>query len=156
MKRIAFAVCVVVLLFAVAILAQTSAQQTKEIAEHTEQELITLENEWAKSVVKLDLAFMERILADDYTWTDPEGKIHTKAEEIASIKSGQGVVTSCVSDDVKVRVYGDAAVVTGITTQKGMVEGKEVSGQFRWTDTWVKIAGRWQCVADHVSNIPQK
>ena len=149
MKRIAIAVCVVVLVFAVAILAQQKSASVQ-------QELIKLENEWAKSVVKLDLAFMERILADDYTWTDPEGKIHTKAEEIASIKSGQGVVTSCVSDDVKVRVYGDAAVVTGITTQKGMVEGKEVSGQFRWTDTWVKIAGRWQCVADHVSNIPQK
>jgi ketosteroid isomerase-like protein len=153
MKRIAFAVCVVVLVLAVAAKAQTPAQTE---VEHSTQELITLENEWAKSVVKLDLAFMEQILADDYTWTDPEGNVHTKAEEIASIKSGQGVVTSCVSDDVKVRVYGDAAVVTGLTTQKGMVEGKEVSGQFRWTDTWVKIAGRWQCVADHISNIPQK
>jgi ketosteroid isomerase-like protein len=149
MKRFAIAVGVAVLVFGVAVLAKT---QTASV----EQELLKLENEWAKSVVKLDLAFMERILADDYTWTDPEGNIHTKAEEIASIKSGQGVVTSCVSDDVKVRVYGDAAVVTGLTTQKGMVEGKEVSGQFRWTDTWVKIAGRWQCVADHVSNIPQK
>jgi ketosteroid isomerase-like protein len=156
MKRIAFAVCMVVLFFAVAILAQTSAQQTKEIAEHTEQELITLENEWAKSVVKLDLAFVERILADDYTWTDAVGNVHTKAEEIASIKSGQGVVTSSVNDKMKVRVYGDAAVVTGLTTQKGIEKGKEVSGQFRWTDTWVKLAGRWQCVADHVSNIAQK
>lgn len=149
MKRIAFAVCVVVLVFGVAILAKT---QTGSV----EQELIKLENEWAKSVVKLDLAFMDRILADDYTWTDPAGNVHTKAEEIASIKSGQGVVTSSVNDEMKVRVYGDSAVVTGRTTQKGMVEGKEVSGQFRWTDTWVKLAERWQCVADHVSMIPQK
>jgi uncharacterized membrane protein YczE len=60
MKRIVFAVGLVVLVFGVAILAQT---QTGSV----EQELIKLENEWAKSVVKLDLAFMERILADDYT-----------------------------------------------------------------------------------------
>jgi len=149
MKPIIFAVCVVVLVFGVGILAQT---QTANV----EQELIKLENEWAKSVVKLDLAFMERILADDYTWTDPVGNVHTKAEEIASIKSGQGVVTSCVSDEVKVRVYGDTAVVTGLTTQKWMSEGKEGSEKFRWTDTWVKLAGRWQCVADHISMIPQK
>ena len=149
MKRIAFAVGVAVLVFGVAILARTQAGSV-------EQELIKLENEWAKSVVKLDLAFMERILADDYTWTDPAGNVHAKADEIASIKSGQGVVTSSVNDEMKVRVYGDAAVVTGRTTQKGMMEGKEVGGQFRWTDTWVKIAGRWQCVAEHDSNIPQK
>jgi ketosteroid isomerase-like protein len=149
MKRIVFAVGVVVLVFGVGVLAQTTSGSA-------EQELMKLENEWAKSVVKLDLAFMERILADDYTWTDAAGNVHTKAEEIASIKSGQGVVTSSVNDEMKVRVYGDAAVVTGLTTQKGMEKGKEVSGQFRWTDTWVKLAGRWQCVADHVSDIAQK
>jgi ketosteroid isomerase-like protein len=149
MKRIVFAVGVVVLVFGVGVLAQTTSGSA-------EQELMKLENEWAKSVVKLDLAFMDRILADDYTWTDPAGNVHTKAEEIASMKSGQGVVTSSVNDEFKVRVYGDAAVVTGRTTQKGMVESKEVSGQFRWTDTWVKLAGRWQCVADHVSNITEK
>jgi ketosteroid isomerase-like protein len=149
MKRITYAISVAVLVFGVAILART---QTGSV----EQELMNLENEWAKSVVKLDLAFMDRILADDYTWTDQAGNVHTKAEEIASIKSGQGVVTSSVNNEMKVRVYGDAAVVTGLTTQKGMQEGKEVSGQFRWTDTWVKRAGRWQCVADHVSDVVQK
>jgi ketosteroid isomerase-like protein len=149
MKRIGIAVSVAVLVIGVAILAKT---QTGSV----EQELISLENEWAKSMVKLDLAFMERILAEDYTFTDPSGIVRTKAEEIAAMKSGQGMVTSAVNDEMKVRVYGDAAVVTGRTTEKGMMEGKEVSGQYRWTDTWVKIAGRWQCVADHVSYIPQK
>ena len=149
MNRIVFAVSLVVLVFGVAVLAQT---QTESV----EQDLINLENEWAKSVVKLDLAFMDRILADDYTWTDAAGNVHTKAEEIASIKSGQGVVTSSVNDEFKVRVYGDAAVVTGRTTVKETWKGKEVSGQFRWTDTWVKLAGRWQCVAEHDSNIPEK
>ena len=115
MKRIAFAVCVAVLIFGVAILARTQAGSV-------EQELMNLENEWAKSVVKLDLAFMDRILADDYTWTDPAGNVHTKTEEIASIKSGEGVVTSSVNDEMKVRVYGDAAVVTGRWTGKEKIK----------------------------------
>jgi ketosteroid isomerase-like protein len=121
-----------------------------------EQELVKLENEWCEALVKQDWAFMERVLADDYTWTDPDGNVHTKADEIASIKFGQGKISSCALDDLKVRVYGDAAVITGLTTHKGIVEGKEASVQFQWTDTWVKIAGRWQCVAAHISVIPEK
>ena len=149
MKRIVFVVCVVVLIFGVAILAQTQTGTA-------EQELMKLLKGWEQSVVKLDAAFMEGILADDYTWTDPTGKIHSKAEEIASMKSGQGLVTSNVDDEVKIRVYGDAAVVTGRTTAKWMEKGKEGSSQIQWTDTWIRRNGRWQCVADHVSNIPQK
>jgi len=149
MKRIVFVVCVVVLIFGVAILAQTQTGTA-------EQELMKLLKGWEQSVVKLDAAFMEGILADDYTWTDPTGKIHSKAEEIASMKSGQGLVTSNVDDEVKIRVYGDAAVVTGRTTAKWIEKGKEGSSQIQWTDTWIRRNGRWQCVADHVSNIPQK
>jgi ketosteroid isomerase-like protein len=61
-----------------------------------------------------------------------------------------------VSDDMKVRIYGDAAVVTGRNTTKETLNGKDTSGQERWTDTWIKKAGRWQCVATHSSNIVQK
>jgi ketosteroid isomerase-like protein len=149
MKRIAFAVGLVVLVLGVAILAKT---QTGSV----EQEIMKLVNGWNKSVIKLDVSFMEQILADDYTWTDPAGKIHSKAEEIASMKSEEGLVTSAIDDEVKIRVYGDAAVVTGRTIAKWKAEGKEGTNQIRWTDTWIKRDGRWQCVADHVSNVPQK
>ncbi len=121
-----------------------------------QQELINLENGWAKSVVELDLAFMERILADDYLATDPEGNVYTKAQDIASLKSGEFVVTSCVHHEMKVRVYGDAAVVTGRTTVKGTYKGKDFIDDVRWTDTWVKSSGRWQCIAGHSSEIAQK
>jgi ketosteroid isomerase-like protein len=58
--------------------------------------------------------------------------------------------------EMKVRVYGDAAVVTGRDIIKETHEGKEISRQERWTDTWVKRAGHWQCVAGHTSEIAQK
>ena len=59
-------------------------------------------------------------------------------------------------DDMKARVYGDAAVVTGRNTSKETLKGKDISGLYRWTDTWIKEAGRWQCVATHASMIVQK
>jgi ketosteroid isomerase-like protein len=153
MKRIAITVCVVVLVLAVAVQAQIPAQ-TKSGG--VEQELIKLENEWADAWVKSDVAFFERIEADDYTYTACEGSVWTKAQDLALLKSGQDVITSWVLADMKVRVYGDAAVITGRATVKETYKGKDVSRQERWTDTWVKRAGRWQCVAGHSSEIAQK
>jgi ketosteroid isomerase-like protein len=122
----------------------------------TEQELIKLENEWAEALVKHDWAFLDRILADGYVVTDPEGSVSTKAQEMAFLKSGEFAVTSCVHHELKVCVYGDAAVVTGHTTTKETYKGKDFINNLRWTDTWVKSAGRWQCVAGHSSEIAQK
>lgn len=124
--------------------------------ESVEQELIKLENEWADAWVKMDVAFFGRIMADDYTWTSPWGEVVTKADNLAFAKSGEDVITSWVPADMKVRVYGDAAVVTGLQTIKDTYKGEDVSGQERWTHTWVKLAGRWQCVAGHSSEIAQK
>jgi ketosteroid isomerase-like protein len=156
MKRIAFAVSFTVLAFAVAIQAQTAARtETGSV----EQELIKLENEWADAWVKMDVAFFERIEADDYTWTSPGGEVWTKARDLAfvrSLRSVKDMTTSYVIAEMKVRVYGDAAVVTGRDLIKETKEGKVVSRQERWTDTWVKRAGRWQCVAGHSSEIAAK
>jgi uncharacterized protein (TIGR02246 family) len=153
MKRIVFALGVMVLVFAVSLQAQTPAQTETE---HATQELITLENGWAEAVVKKDIALFDQILADDYTFTDTEGNVNTKAQYIASVKSGESVVTSAVNDEIKVRFYGDAAVVTGRWTGKETFKGKDTSGQSRWTDTFIKRDGRWLCVATHDSRIPQK
>lgn len=153
MKRIAFAVCVAVFLFAVGAQAQTPAQtETGEV----EQELIKLEIDWAEAYLKKDIAFLDRILADDWTYTDSEGNVMIKAQDLAELKSGEFVVTSWAQDNVKVRVYGDTAVVTGRGTIKAQYKGKDASGQFQYTDTFIRRDGRWQCVATHSSTIPQK
>jgi hypothetical protein len=153
MKRIAIVAGLAVLVLAVAVSAQTPAQT--EI-EHATQELITLENGWNDALVKHDWAFLDQILADDYISTDSDGIVSTKAQAMANLKSGEIVVTSAVADDFKVRVYGDAAVVTFRNAEKSQSKGKDTSGQERITDTWVKLAGRWQVVAEHVSRIAQK
>ena len=147
MKHIAFMVGLVVLVFGVPILAQT---------ESVEQELIKLENEWADAWIKSDVPFHDRIMADDYTWTSPWGEVFTKARNLALVKSGDDVITSWVLAEMKVRIYGDAAVVSGCDTIKETYKGEDITSQNRWTHTWVKRSGRWQCVAGHSSEIAQK
>jgi ketosteroid isomerase-like protein len=149
MRRIAFAVGLVVLGLGVAILAQT---QTGSV----EQELIKLENKVNDGFIKRDWAFLSQIFANDYIGTDSDGNLWTKAQEIANLKSGEEVITSAVADDFRVRVYGDAAVVNYRYIDKSQSKGKDTSGQHRTTDTWVRLAGRWQLVAEHVTKIAQK
>jgi len=153
MKRLAFAVSVVVLVFTFAVIAQTLGQPKTE---HAEQELITLENGWNDSIVKRDWAFIDGILADDYISTNIDGIVKTKAQSLAALKSDETAVTSEVADDFRVRFYGDTAVVTFRNVEKSQLKGKDTSEQERVTDIWVKMAGRWQCVAEHASRIAQK
>jgi hypothetical protein len=52
-----------------------------------------------------------------------------------------------VDRNVKARVYGNAAVVTGLATRSGTYKGAPFDQQHLWTDTFVMKDGRWQCVA---------
>lgn len=149
MKRFPIAVTVVVVVFTLAGLAQQKSGSV-------EQELLKLEQDWTNANLKADVAVLDRILADDYTWINQEGVLRTKAQNLELIKSGGLVIPSMVTDDMKVRIYGDAAVVTGRNTFKATLEGKDFNGQERWTDTWIKRNGRWQCVATHNSMITAK
>jgi len=70
-----------------------------------------------------------------------------KADTMSAIKSGDIKITSNELSDLKVRVYGDTAVVTGKTDVKGTSGGKDISGPTLFTRVYVKKDGRWQSVA---------
>lgn len=120
------------------------------------QELTKLQSEWDDAMVKTDMKACERILGDDYVGTDPEGHVFSKSDAIAGLKSGEEVITSAATDELKISVYGNTAVVTGRYTAKGKSKGKEWSGPYRFTNTWVKREGRWQVVADQWAKIATK
>ena len=118
-----------------------------------EQELIKLEEQGNDAALKGNVAFFDRILAKDFTTTDPGGTVSTKVQGLADLKSGAAKITSVTNDEYKVRVYGKAAVVMYRSTIKAEYIGEDISGQYRWTDTWVKQGKSWVCVASHGSRI---
>ena len=159
MKRFGFAGSLILLAFAVSLWAQYQNETTfrpRPKNETVEQELVKLEQEWTNADLKMDWTTMDRILADDYILTDRDGEVHTKNQCQAYYKSGEGKILALVNDDMKVRVYGDAAVVTMRATIKETYKGEEISAVCRITNTWIKKAGRWQCVATHSSRIAGK
>jgi ketosteroid isomerase-like protein len=112
-----------------------------------EQELIQIERDWCAAITKKDSAFLARVLADEYTSVGSGGGTSTKASALANLKSADPL-SSCVNTNFKVRVYGDAAVVTGLSTQSGTSKGVAFKDrQVLWTDTFIRKDGRWQCVA---------
>ncbi len=98
---------------------------------------------------RMPVAAIDRIVAPDYTLIGPSGEVVSRAQALADLKSGADKYASLTMADVKVRVFGNAAVVTGRATVKEQYKGKDVSGQLRYTDVFVKRNGRWQAVATH-------
>ncbi|PYV21384.1 MAG: hypothetical protein DMG24_19660 [Acidobacteria bacterium] len=111
------------------------------------QQIKDLENQWNDAALKHDAAAMDRILAADVVDTSSAGHMQGKAEDLADLKSGEPKLESSNVDNMKVRVYGNVAVVNGHFAQKGTYKGKDISGEGRFTDVFVKRQGRWQCVS---------
>ena len=111
-----------------------------------EQTLMKIERDATAALVKRDAAGFGRIFAEDAILTSPDGTVQTKAQLLADVKSGDLAIESSDISDMKVRVYGDAAVVTYSTTDKGKYKAQDVSGRYRWTDVFVRRGGTWQVV----------
>ena len=125
------------------------------VPENVDQQLMDRERVWAKALVAADLSQLDGILAPEWMCTGDDGALQTKQEEFDALRKKDYVAKQFTLDDMKVRVYGDTAVVTGRTTEKSTYKGKDASGVYRWTDTWVKIDDGWQCVATHESKVAQ-
>ena len=149
------------LILLVAVVAITSSSfafgqpkdPSKKQSGNAEQTLMRIEQEMTDALIKGDASASERYLADTYTFTAPDGDVMDKARSIADLKSGDLKFESSILDDMKVQVYGDTAIVTYTSTDKGAYKGKDLSGRYRWTDVFVKRGGNWQLVAGHGARI---
>jgi hypothetical protein len=110
------------------------------------EQILQLERDWTQSFVTMDVAANERIVADDFLGTEPDGKRIKKADLIAEVKAGEALASNLLNeDDVTIRLYGQTAVVNGSESWKRKPDGK--TGRFIWTDIFVKRNGNWQVVA---------
>ncbi len=154
MKRI---ISVIVLACVASLFAP--AQTTKEKAgdnSNTEQLILRLENEGREATLKNDVKANDRLLADNWVNINPDGSITTKAKLMELLKDGSFKIMSIDNDEVVVRVYGDAAVVTGRSTTKRAGQGEEVvTRQVRFTRVYARGQKGWQVVSAHNTLIRQ-
>jgi ketosteroid isomerase-like protein len=112
-------------------------------ATKVEDEIKKLEQDWAQAVSTA----LDQYEADDILMTAPGGRVMDKAQHKTDLSSGDLKFESMELSDMTVHVYGDTAVVVGTNNLHGTYKGQDISGRYRFTDTWVKRNGKWQVVA---------
>lgn len=119
-----------------------------------EAALIKIENDWPRIIKEHDAAAVRRIEADDAVFIYPDGSLGDKAQDIKDMEAGSLSADSWEVADLKVNVLSnDEAVVSGRSIVKGgkykSPDGKiqDISGEYRWVDTYARRNGQWQIVA---------
>ena len=137
--------------------AQTGAatQQPAPAARQggVEQALIKLDRELMDATVSSDMTLFKRTALDGHVFLNPGGGL----EEGTQPPSGPPAkFESLVPEDVRVRVHGDTAVLTGRATVKGRLgSGRDISGQYRYLRVFVRRDGQWRLAATSVVAIEQ-
>src|SRR4051812_39303113 len=125
----------------------STAQQTAP----DEQAIRALEQRWDTANLKGDAAALDTIFADTFIMTGDDGHVHTKAEVISELSTRKIKYRSAKTEELKVMLHGDAAVVSGRWRGSYDYKGKTINLLERFTNFYVRRGGQWQCVASHGS-----
>jgi ketosteroid isomerase-like protein len=121
-----------------------------------QNELMRVEKEFAQAVLNNDAEAIGKFLSDDWVIIDADGRIIDKSHFLGVIKSGALVHEAFGMYDMTVRVCGDSAVVTTITSAEGKFMKQPFSSRERATDVFVMRGGRWQCVFSQLTSFEPK
>jgi ketosteroid isomerase-like protein len=100
-----------------------------------------------------DVAAAERLLAPGFTLVDSQARVQTREELLAEIRAGEPKYQEFYNHSMTARLWGDTAIVQGITTVKGTAGGQAFAVNVRFTDTLIRAAGAWRLVASHTTAI---
>jgi len=107
-------------------------------------EVEQLEQQWRSAELAGDATAMDRMLADDYMCVTLQGKVNTKAQQLRRMRDRRSVLERMDLSDVKVRLLGEVAVVTGKARVAGQSSGLSLDGTYRYTQVLRQTpAGAW-------------
>ena len=134
-----------------------SVTQKESTDSRSEQEVRQAIEKYRAALLRLDIAALEQIWADDYFFVNAAGEMLTKAQRLANLKSGATTLESInEEEELKVRIHQGTAVATSRVTIKGQYSGQQTSGQYRSIHVWVKGPTGWQLVANQLTTLAPK
>lgn len=113
--------------------------------------IVALEKQWTEAYKHRDIAILSSLLAEDFVITVEDGNTYGKAGYISHSADSSVRVDVAELSDLRVRMHGSTAVVTGSYHEKGDSKGKAYEYRDRLTDVWMKTGGAWQVIASHYS-----
>jgi ketosteroid isomerase-like protein len=114
-----------------------------------------LEEKWTASYKNRQIDILSSLLADDFVITVEDGNTYSKSGYISHSADSSVQVDVAEITDLKVRMHGGTAVVTGAYHERGKSNGKAYEYHDRLTDVWMKVGAKWQVIASHYS-VPMK
>lgn len=123
------------------------------VAQQTSPEtvILTLEKKWTDAYKLRDITHLTSMLADDFIITVEDGNIYGKMGYLSHTADTSTQVDVAEESDLKVRMHGTVAVVTGAYHETGTFKGKRYEYRDRLTDVWMKIDGQWRLIAAQYS-----
>lgn len=137
------------LALSLALCAFPSTAQTK--ADPVSAKLTALEAKWNEAYKRGDAAGMTALLSDDFIITVEDGSTYSKTGYLAHTADSELKVKISDMTDLRVRVHGNIAIVTGAYHEKGTSKGRAYESHDRFTDVWTKTPTGWQVIASHYS-----
>ncbi len=122
--------------------------------DNIESEVRNLEARRFRALTEADVPALERLLSEDLIYTHASGWRQTKAEFLASIRSGELRYHSFAVDEVNVQAYGNVVLVTGHAAAKVRAKGQELNVSLLYLEAYVKQEGRWQLVGWQSTRLP--
>ncbi|HVS40529.1 MAG TPA: nuclear transport factor 2 family protein [Gemmataceae bacterium] len=132
--------------------AVVSGQQTRADDKGT-GDVMKAEQAFNDALTKGDQKEFDSLTSDDYILTSSIGTIWDKQRNAQAIGQGDLKLDTINNEDAKVRIYGDTAVVTGLSKIKGKFKDHAIDDSYRWTRVWVQHNGKWVCVAEQLSRV---
>jgi len=137
----------------VTVLASVTTPARAQNVKSDQEILIELERQWDAAFQRLDAAFIESVLAEEFIATYGDGSRGDKAKELALVRDFNQQVDSRRLDNFIVKVYRDTAVVWFTQYLVGPVNGKPTEVQYQYMDVWIVRDGRWQAVASQSTRV---
>ena len=141
-------------LLAIALYPAPAAQDKAGSAD--EIQIRQLERAWNQAEMKQEIGAVDNLVADSLVYTDYDGTFMNKKEYMKWVVDPDQKADHLYDEGLSVQVYGNAAVVAGIYRETGTNKGKPYVVRSRYTDTWIKRNGVWQCVASQSTLLPGK
>jgi ketosteroid isomerase-like protein len=114
-----------------------------------------LEEKWTESYKKRQIDILSSLLAEDFVITVEDGNTYSKSGYITHTADSSVQVDVAEISDLKIRMHGTTAVVTGAYHERGKSKGNPYEYHDRLTDVWMKVGNKWQVISSHYS-VPLK
>jgi len=118
------------------------------------EQVIQAERLWLEAHLQLDLAALERLMADEYTLISDRGELLNKSQVLAAFRAGKKHWDEAESDDYRIQIDGDLAIVRGRWRARGENSGVAFDFTSRYRSVWIYRDGRWQITSDRSDDQP--